>query len=446
MDKLIVTGGTPLQGRVRISGAKNSGLPILISSLLSEEPLCVDNIPHLQDVTTALDLLGRLGAKIRLDENMTLEVDSCEVNNYRATYEIVETMRASILVLGPLLARFGEAQVSMPGGCAIGSRPIGLHIAGLKALGAEFEIEDGYIQARTKGLHGAHIFMDTVSVTGTENLMMAATLAKGTTIIENAAQEPEVLDLADCLNGMGACIEGAGTSKIFIDGVDGLSAHSHTIIPDRIEAGTYLVAGAVTGGKVCVRDVQPANLVAVLDKLSECGASISTGPDWVELDMNGKRPQSVNVRTSPFPGFPTDMQAQFLMLNCIAESSGTVTETIFENRFQHVQELQRMGANIEMNGSTAVVTGVKSLKGAQVMATDLRASACLALAGLVASSPTVIHKIHHIDRGYNCIEEKLAQLGAHIERSHDANLGDLEQVNPYLPPSHQSNFSTAVAN
>ena len=419
MDQLIVKGGYPLHGKVRISGAKNSGLPILICSLLSEQPLRVNNIPHLQDVTTALDLLGRLGAAVELDESMAVEVNARPVSNFRATYEIVETMRASILVLGPLLARFGQAQVSMPGGCAIGSRPIGLHIAGLKALGARFDMEDGYIQATADKLHGAHIFMDTISVTGTENLMMAATLAKGTTIIENAAQEPEVVDLANCLNGMGACIEGAGTSKIIIDGVDSLGGYNHTIIADRIEAGTYLVAGAVTGGDVKVCDVQPENLVAILEKLNDAGAQISTGHNWVQLEMQERRPLAVNIRTAPFPGFPTDMQAQFLMLNSIANGSGSVTETIFENRFQHVQELQRMGASINMNGSTAFVTGVDSLKGARVTATDLRASACLALAGLVASSQTVIQKIHHIDRGYNCIEEKLSQLGAHITRVHD---------------------------
>ncbi len=419
MDQLIVKGGFPLHGKVRISGAKNSGLPILISSLLSEYPLRVSNIPHLQDVTTALDLLGRLGATVELDESMAVEVNARQVSNFRATYEIVETMRASILVLGPLLARFGQAQVSMPGGCAIGSRPIGLHIEGLKALGAKFDMEDGYIQATANKLHGAHIFMDTISVTGTENLMMAATLAKGTTVIENAAQEPEVVDLANCLNGMGAQIDGAGTSKIIIDGVNALSGHSHTIIADRIEAGTYLVAGAVTGGDVEVRDVQPENLVAVLEKLNDSGGEISLGSNWVHLNMKGRRPKAVNVRTAPFPGFPTDMQAQVLMLDCIANGSGSITETIFENRFQHVQELQRMGATIAMNGSTAFVTGVQSLKGARVTATDLRASACLALAGLVASSQTVIQKIHHIDRGYNCIEEKLAQLGAHITRVHD---------------------------
>ncbi len=419
MDQLIVKGGYPLHGNVKISGAKNSGLPILIASLLSDQPLRVSNIPHLQDVTTALDLLGRLGAAVELDENMTVVVSASQVRNFRATYEIVETMRASILVLGPLLARFGQAQVSMPGGCAIGSRPIGLHIEGLKALGANIDMEDGYIQATASRLHGAHIFMDAITVTGTENLMMAATLAKGTTVIENAAQEPEVVDLADCLIGMGAQIEGAGTSRVVIEGVDRLHEHSHTIIADRIEAGTYLVAGAVTGGDVKVCDVQPENMVAVLEKLNDAGAEISVGSDWIHLEMKGRRPDCVNIRTAPFPGFPTDMQAQMMMLNCIANGSGSITETIFENRFQHVQELQRMGASIEMNGSTALVCGVDALKGAKVTATDLRASACLALAGLVANSQTVIQKIHHIDRGYNCIEEKLSQLGARITRTHD---------------------------
>ncbi len=427
--RLIVTGGVPLNGAVRISGAKNAGLPILISSLLSDKPLRVLNIPHLQDVTTTLDLLGRLGASLELDESMAVRVDSSTVNNFCATYEIVETMRASILVLGPLLARFGRAEVSMPGGCAIGSRPVNMHLEGLKSMGAAIDLEDGYIKATAKKLHGAHIFMDTVSVTGTENLMMAATLAKGTTIIENAAQEPEVVDLAACLSGMGAQIQGAGTSKVMIDGVDQLNGYSHKIIADRIEAGTYLVAGAVTGGQVRVRDVQPSNLVAVVDKLSEAGADIRIGPDWVELSMHGARPRSVNIRTSPFPGFPTDMQAQFLMLNCIAQGHGTVTETIFENRFQHVEELCRMGASISMNGSSATVHGVSSLTGARVTATDLRASACLALAGLVANSQTVIEKIHHIDRGYHCIEENLSQLGAQIRRVHEnGKLSALDQV------------------
>ena len=419
MDKLIVSGGVPLHGTVRISGAKNAGLPILLASLLSSEPLRVGNIPHLQDVTTALDLLCRLGATVELQENMAVVVDPRTVNSVRATYEIVQTMRASILVLGPLLARFGHAEASMPGGCAIGSRPINLHLEGLKAMGAEIGLENGYIKATARKLHGAHIFMDTISVTGTENLMMAACLATGTTVIENAAMEPEVVDLADCLIGMGARIEGAGTSQIKIEGVDSLQQHSHDIIADRIEAGTYLVAGAVTGGNVNVRDVQPSNLLSVLDKLQDAGAEISVNEDSVQLSMNGRRPKAVNLRTAPFPGFPTDMQAQFLTMNCIASGNGSVTETIFENRFQHVQELVRMGASISMNGSTALVSGVDKLKGARVTATDLRASACLALAGLAAESQTIIEKIHHIDRGYHCIEEKLAQLGAQIRRVHD---------------------------
>jgi UDP-N-acetylglucosamine 1-carboxyvinyltransferase len=420
MERLIVNGGVPLEGAVRISGAKNAGLPILISSLLSEHPLRVSNIPHLKDMTTALDLLSRLGASVEVDESGSVAVNSKAVTRFRATYEIVETMRASILVLGPLLARFGQAEVSMPGGCAIGSRPVDLHIEGLIAMGAEIDLEDGYIKATAKRLHGAHIFMDTVSVTGTENLMMAATLAKGTTAIENAAQEPEVVDLAACLQGMGAKIDGAGTSRIIIEGVDSLDKqHSHHIIADRIEAGTYLVAGAVTRGRVRVRDVQPGNLVAVLDKLQEAGADISIGTDWVELSMKNKRPKGVDIRTAPFPGFPTDMQAQFLMMNCIATGNGSVTETIFENRFQHVEELKRMGASISMNGCTASVRGVEALNGARVTATDLRASACLALAGLVAKSTTVIEKIHHIDRGYTCIEEKLRKLEAQILRVHD---------------------------
>ncbi len=429
LDQLVVRGGAPLHGTVRISGAKNSGLPMLMASLLSEEPLRISNIPYLQDVSTALDLLCRLGAAVELDETTDIVVCTREVSNFCATYELVETMRASILVLGPLLARFGEAQVSMPGGCAIGARPIDLHIAGLKALGARIKVADGYIQATADRLHGAHIFMDTVSVTGTENLMMAATLAMGTTVIENAAQEPEVVDLANCLNGMGARIAGAGTSKLIIDGVEQLNAHHHTIIADRIEAGTFLVAGAVTGGQVTVRDVQPENMVAVLEKLNDAGAEINLGIDWISLEMKGNRPQSVNIRTAPFPGFPTDMQAQMLMLNCIAKGSGAITETIFENRFQHVQELKRMGASVAMHGSTAYVTGVDTLYGARVTATDLRASACLAIAGLVATAETVIEKIHHVDRGYHCIEEKLSQLGADITRVHDHGGRSVSTVN-----------------
>ena len=419
MEKLIVSGGTPLNGAVRISGAKNSGLPILIASLLSSEPLQVSNIPHLQDVTTTLDLLCRLGVRVELLECMSVVVNSKDANNSRATYDIVQTMRASILVLGPLLARFGHAEVYMPGGCAIGSRPINLHLEGLRAMGAEIELEGGYLKATANRLHGAHIFMDTSSVTGTENLMMAACLAKGTTVIENAAMEPEVMDLADCLIGMGAKIEGAGSRQIKIEGVDSLKRHKHKIIADRIEAGTYLVAGAVTGGNVVVQDVQSENLVSVVDKLYDAGAEITLTDTEIHLKMNGRRPKAVDIWTAPFPGFPTDMQAQFLMMNCVAEGTGTVTETIFENRFHHIQELIRMGALISTNGSTASVTGVRKLKGARVTATDLRASACLVLAGLAAESQTTIEQIHHIDRGYSGIEEKFSHLGAQIRRVHD---------------------------
>lgn len=416
MDKLIVTGGKPLSGEIRISGAKNAALPVLIASLLSPEPLRVSNIPHLHDITTTLGLLGQLGVAVQVDEKMVVEADAGRIDQLRAPYDMVKTMRASILVLGPLLARFGEAEVSLPGGCAIGSRPVNLHVKGLQAMGAEITVEQGYIKARASKLRGARIFMDLISVTGTENLMMAATLADGTTVIENAAREPEVVDLADCLNAMGARISGAGSDEIVIEGVSALHGAEHRIIPDRIETGTYLVAGAVTGGKVKLRDAAPRLVESVVEKLRETGALIETGKDWISLDMNGRRPASVCVRTSPYPAFPTDMQAQFVTLNCVAAGTGTVTETVFENRFMHVQELQRMGADIVMQGNTAVVQGVNRLQGAPVMATDLRASACLALAGLVARNDTVIDRIYHIDRGYECIEEKLSQLGAQIRR------------------------------
>lgn len=419
MDKLIVAGGVPLRGEIRISGAKNAALPVLVSSLLVEGPLRIGNIPHLQDITTTMELLGRLGVHLVVDEKMTIEADSSKVDQLRAPYDLVKTMRASILVLGPLLARFGEAEVSMPGGCAIGSRPVNLHIKGLQAMGAEITIEDGYIKARAKRLKGARIFMDAVSVTGTENLMMAATLADGRTVLENAAREPEVVDLAHCLIRMGAQIDGAGTPEIRIDGVRKLRAAAHHVIPDRIETGTYLVAAAMTGGQVRLRHTCPLLLESVLDKLREAGAEIETGEDWISLDMRHRRLQSVNVRTAPYPAFPTDMQAQFVVLNTIAGGTGTVTETVFENRFMHVQELQRMGANIEMEGNTAIVRGVSQLHGAPVMATDLRASASLVLAGLVADAQTTIDRIYHIDRGYECIEEKLSQLGATIRRVPD---------------------------
>jgi len=416
MDKLIVTGGTPLRGEISISGAKNAALPVLVASLLTNETVSIGNVPHLQDITTTMELLGRMGVRLVVGDKMVIEADSSQNTSVRAPYELVKTMRASILVLGPLLARFGEAEVSLPGGCAIGSRPVNLHIKGLQAMGAEINLEGGYIRARAKRLKGARIFMDLVSVTGTENIMMAATLADGTTIIENAAREPEVVDLAKCLMAMGAKIRGAGTDEITIEGVERLHGAVHDVIPDRIETGTYLVAAAMTGGSVRLRNARPDLLQAVLEKLREAGAVIETGPNWISLDMQGQRPKGVTVRTAPYPAFPTDMQAQFIALNAIAEGSGTVTETIFENRFMHVYELQRMGASIDMEGNTAIVRGVKSLKGAPVMATDLRASASLALAGLVAEGETIVDRIYHIDRGYECIEEKLAQLGARIRR------------------------------
>lgn len=416
MDKLIIVGGRPLGGDVRISGAKNAALPVLIASLLTAEPLTVRNIPHLHDITTTLELLGHLGAALEVDEKMSITVDAGEVAHLRAPYDLVKTMRASILVLGPLLARFGRAEVSLPGGCAIGSRPVNLHIKGLEAMGATIAIEGGYIKAECGRLRGARIFMDTISVTGTENLMMAATLAEGTTVIENAAREPEVVDLAACLTAMGANIAGAGSDVITVHGVDALGGAVHDVIPDRIEAGTYLVAAAATGGSIRLLDTRASLLDAVLEKLREAGASIEVGDTTVTLDMKGRRPKSVNVRTAPFPAFPTDMQAQFVMLNSVAEGVATVTETVFENRFMHVHELQRMGADIEMEGNTAVVRGVDHLTGAPVMATDLRASACLVLAGLVARGETIIDRIYHIDRGYDCIEEKLAQIGAQIRR------------------------------
>ena len=436
MDKLIVEGGCPLVGDVRISGAKNSALPVLIASLLTDQPLYVSNIPHLNDITTTIELLGQFGVKLSLNDTMIIEADAGNVSNLRAPYELVRTMRASILVLGPLLARFGRAEVSMPGGCAIGSRPVNLHINGFRAMGAEVVMEKGYIKVSAERLRGVRIFMDQVSVTGTENIMMAATLADGETIIENAAREPEVFDLARCLVSMGADIEGAGTDVITVRGVESLHGCKHRVIPDRIEAGTYLVAAAITGGEVRVRDVSPALLEAVIGKLREAGTEVETGENWVRLRGNRKKLCAVKVQTAPFPAFPTDMQAQFLMLNCIARGVGTVTETVFENRFMHVHELRRMGANIEMHGNTATVCGVKGLSGAQVMATDLRASACLVLAGLVADSRTVIDRIYHIDRGYDCIEEKLAQLGANIRRVADSHWRREQQqaAESHVPP------------
>jgi len=416
MDKLIAAGGGPLKGEIRISGAKNAALPLMIASLLTEKPLTISNIPHLHDITTTMELLGQLGVKLQVDEKLAVEADASEVNSVVAPYELVKTMRASILVLGPLIARFGKAEVSLPGGCAIGSRPVNLHIKGLESLGASISIDGGYIKAEADRLKGARIFMDLISVTGTENLMMAATLAEGTTVIENAAREPEVVDLADCLNAMGAKISGAGGDEIIIEGVETLHGTHHRVIPDRIEAGTFLVAAAISGGEIKIKDVIPGQIDSVLDKLREAGAEIETGENWIHLKMSEKRLKSVNVRTAPYPAFPTDMQAQFVLLNSIAEGTATVVETVFENRFMHVHELQRMGADIALDGNTAVIQGVEQLHAAPVMATDLRASACLVLAGLIAEGETLIDRIYHIDRGYDCIEEKLSQIGAAIRR------------------------------
>ncbi|MDH5632001.1 MAG: UDP-N-acetylglucosamine 1-carboxyvinyltransferase [Gammaproteobacteria bacterium] len=416
MDKLLVRGGGPLSGDVRISGAKNAALPIMVASLLSEEPLYVGNIPHLQDITTTMELLGRMGVRLIVHEKMAIEADASGVTSVHAPYDLVKTMRASILVLGPLLARFGEAEVSMPGGCAIGSRPIDLHIKGLQAMGAEISLEGGYVKAKAPRLKGARIFMDMVSVTGTENLMMAATLADGITVIENAAREPEVVDLAVCLNSMGAKVSGAGSDIITIEGVNKLHGGKHHVIADRIETGTYLIAGSVTGGKVRARDTRPELLDSVIDKLREAGVDVTTGSDWIEVDARNRRLKAVNIRTAPYPAFPTDMQAQFVVLNSIAQGAGSIVETVFENRFQHAQELLRMGADIDIQGNTALVRGVEQLTGAPVMATDLRASASLAVAGLVAKGETLIDRIYHIDRGYETIEEKLAGLGADIQR------------------------------
>lgn len=416
MDKLLITGGRRLEGNVNISGAKNAALPILAGTLLASDPVLVGNVPQLKDVATMLTLLQSMGVMVTLDEKLNVEIDASEITERRAAYELVKTMRASILVLGPLVARYGEADVSLPGGCAIGARPVNLHVQGLRAMGARVSVEGGYIRARADRLKGAHIVFDTVTVTGTENLLMAATLAEGETVLENAAREPEVTDLANCLVGMGARISGAGTGTIHIQGVDELGGTNYRVMPDRIESGTYLVAAAMTGGRVRLRNADPDTLEAVLLKLQEAGAALSTGPDWIELDMRGRRPRAVDVKTRPYPAFPTDMQAQFCALNALADGVGTVTETIFENRFQHVLELQRMGADIRIEGNTAICTGVERLAAAPVMATDLRASAGLVLAGLAAEGETLVDRIYHVDRGYERIEEKLRQLGADIRR------------------------------
>ena len=416
MAKILITGGEPLNGEVGISGAKNAVLPILASCLLADEPVSIGNVPHLHDVTTFIELLGQMGTRLVLDDRMKMHVDPRSTSSTCAPYELVKTMRASILVLGPLVARFGHAEVSLPGGCAIGSRPVDQHIRGLQALGAEVTVEAGFIRATAKRLKGAKVVMDMVTVTGTENIMMAAALADGTTIIENAAMEPEVVDLANCLIAMGADIEGAGTPSVTIHGVERLHGCHYEVLPDRIETGTFLVGAAITGGKVRCRNARADTLDFVLAKLEDAGAHVSTGDDWIELDMRGRKPKAVNITTAPYPAFPTDMQAQFTALNCVAEGVGVITETVFENRFMHAHELQRLGADIRLEGNTAIIKGVGKMSGAPIMATDLRATACLVLAGLVAEGDTTVDRVYHIDRGYENIEEKLGVLGATIRR------------------------------
>lgn len=419
MDKLLIESSPPLSGEVRISGAKNAVLPILAATLLGSSTSSLSNVPHLNDVTTTMSLLARMGCQITMGDNMRVDVDPSSINDYTAAYELVRTMRASILVLGPLVARYGQAEVSLPGGCAIGARPVNLHIEGLRALGAEITIDGGYIRARAGRLQGARIAFEMVTVTGTENLLMAATLARGTTVLENAAREPEVVDLANYLIAMGAKISGAGTSTITIEGVDELQGCEYSVVPDRIETGTFLVGAAVTRGKIRVRNTVPGILTSVLDKLTECGADITTGDDWIELDMHGQRPRSVSITTAPYPDFPTDMQAQFCVLNALAEGTARITETVFENRFMHINELQRMGADMTIDGNSVTIRGVERLTGAPVMATDLRASASLILAALMADGETTVRRVYHIDRGYERIEEKFHQLGAEIRRVPD---------------------------
>lgn len=416
MAAIQITGGVPLDGEIWISGAKNAVLPILVASLLGDEASFISNVPHLQDVTTTMELLGRMGADLSVDDRMRIEIDPRGMKQFEAPYDLVKTMRASILVLGPLVARYGRAVVSLPGGCAIGSRPVDLHLRGLQQLGAEVSVVNGNIEATAERLKAANIIFDTVTVTGTENIMMAATLARGTSVIENAAQEPEVVDLANFLNAMGAKISGAGSNTLVIEGVESLRGAEYSVLPDRIETGTYLVAGAITRGHVKVTQVNPHDLDSVIEKLREAGADIEVGKDWIDLNMHGRRPRAVNITTAPYPGFATDMQAQFTALNAVAEGTAIITETIFENRFMHVQELQRLGADITVKGNTAIVRGVAELNGAPIMATDLRASAGLVLAGLVANGTTLVDRVYHIDRGYEIIEEKLGQLGARIKR------------------------------
>lgn len=417
MDKLLINGGKRLSGELRISGAKNAALPIIAATILAHEPVTIRNLPHLQDVTTMIELLGCMGVELVVDEKLSLEVSANNITNFSAPYELVKTMRASILVLGPMLARFGKAHVSFPGGCAIGSRPVDLHLKGLEAMGANITIDGGYINAEIEGrLQGARIVMAVVTVGGTENIMMAATLADGQTVIENAAREPEVVDLAECLIAMGAKISGHGTDTVVIDGVERLHGCTYDVMPDRIETGTYLVAAAVTRGKIMLKDTCPDKLDVVLQKLEEAGAKITCGEDWIELDMEGRRPKAVSIKTAPYPGFPTDMQAQFTAMNAIADGTSTVTETVFENRLIQTYEMNRMGAKIVIEGNTAIITGQETLQGAPIMATDLRASASLVIAGLVANGSTLVDRIYHIDRGYECIEEKLNLLGADIKR------------------------------
>jgi UDP-N-acetylglucosamine 1-carboxyvinyltransferase len=417
LDKLLISGGASINGEVRISGAKNAALPILASTLLTKETVKLRNLPHLNDITTMISLLGSMGVNVVLNEDMSVDVSAGSIKEYTAPYELVKTMRASIVVLGPLLAHFGEANVSLPGGCAIGTRPVDLHLKGMEALGATVEVTDGYIRARSNGrLKGAQIFFDKVTVLGTENVMMAAVLAEGTTVLENCAKEPEVVDLANCLIELGAKIEGHGTDTITIEGVEALHGGQHRVIPDRIEAGTYLVAGAVAGGRVRIKDVIPEHLDSVLVKLREAGAELTQGEDWVEICMNGNEVKAVDITTAPYPAFPTDMQAQFTLLNAVAKGTGTVEETVFENRFMHISELERMGAKAKIKGNTVVIEGRSGLTGAPVMATDLRASASLVLAGLIAEGDTLVDRIYHLDRGYECIEEKLSGLGATIRR------------------------------
>ncbi len=420
MDKFIIHGGRPLVGEVEISGAKNAALPILAATILATDHVTLHNVPDLKDVQTMRKLMMKLGVQIEAREGSTLRLNANDINQFVAPYDLVKTMRASVLVLGPLLARFGQADVSLPGGCAIGTRPVDLHLKALKAMGAEIDVKNGFIKAKVNGrLQGKTLMFDTITVTGTENIMMAAVLAEGKTVIKNAAREPEVVDLAHFLNKMGARIRGEGTHTIEIDGVESLRGGEYAVMPDRIEAGTYLAAAAITRGRVTVKHVRPDNLLSMLCKFEEAGASLTLGEDWVSLDMHGARPEAIDISTAPYPGLATDMQAQFMAMNTVANGASTVVETIFENRFMHVQELQRMGAKIRLNGNTAMITGADHLTGAPVMATDLRASAGLILAGLVAEGETVVERVYHVDRGYERVEDKFTKLGADIKRVAD---------------------------